>query len=91
MYKLVLLCLLIGSVVSQNRVPPPGLPGQNYPTVTGWNPADPNHPCNQPGVNCNINSRFAEESSYSDYRGNRERYINDENIRDSTKISGSFL
>jgi hypothetical protein len=74
MYKLVLCCLLIGSVVSQNRVPPPGLPAQQYPTVTGWNPADPNHPCNQPGVNCNLNSRFAEESSYIDHRGNRERY-----------------
>lgn len=79
MNKLVLSCFFaafIASVVSQNRVPPPGLQ-QQYPTVTGWNPADPNHPCNQPGANCNnnnINSRFAEESSYIDHRGNREKY-----------------
>lgn len=78
MNKLVLSCFfaaIIASVVSQNRVPPPGL-NQQYPTVTGWNPADPNHPCNQPGANCNnnLNSRFAEESSYIDHRGNREKY-----------------
>lgn len=76
MNKLVFCCIfgvLIACVVSQNRVPPPPLQPQ-FPGVTGWNPSDPNHPCNQPGANCNLNSRFAEESSYIDHRGNRERY-----------------
>lgn len=82
MNYLVLCCfftVLIASVVSQNRVPPIGV-AQQYPVnvnngyANGWNPNDPSHPCNQPGANCNLNSRFAEESSYIDHRGNRERY-----------------
>lgn len=79
MNKLVFCCFFIatiGSVFCQNRVPPPaGLPPYPVQGAT-WNLNDPTHPCNQPGANCNnqLNSRFAEESSYIDHRGNRERY-----------------
>lgn len=77
MNKLVFYCFcvaIIGSVVAQNRIPP--VPGFVQPGAS-WNLNDPSHPCNQPGANCNQNNqnnRFAEDSSYIDQYGNRERY-----------------
>lgn len=77
MNKLVFCCVLIaivGSALGQNRVPPGGLPPTAglppYPVQQGnWNVNDPNNPYNN-----RQDSRFAEESSYIDHRGNRERY-----------------
>lgn len=40
-----------------------------FPTYNLNNLNDPNHPCNQPGANCKIQSRFAEENSVSDNHG----------------------
>lgn len=59
--KLIFVSLFIGvviaSVASQfNAYQPPNVPNLN-------NLNDPNHPCNQPGANCKIQSRFAEENS----------------------------
>lgn len=61
--KIIFLSLLIGvviaSVASQFNN---GFP--SYPAMPNLNDLNnPNHPCNQPGANCKIESRFAEENS----------------------------
>lgn len=69
MNKLVLFCTfvtLFAIASAQWNQPPyqPGFPGQ--PNI--------NDLCSQPGANCNINTRFAEESSYTDHRGNSQKF-----------------
>lgn len=57
---------------------------QNYP-----NPADM---CKQPGANCKIDSRFAEESSVTDNRGNTvktSRVCDDRGCYDKKVYNGS--
>lgn len=53
---------------------PNQFPNQN-PNFNGF-PQTPNinDLCSQPGSNCNINSRFAEDSSFTDYKGNTHKY-----------------
>lgn len=71
MNKLILCCFittLIAVVASQQSIP--GFP--SYPVIPNLN--DPQHPCNRPGANCNIQSRFNEESSFSDNRGNSKKW-----------------
>jgi hypothetical protein len=66
MNKLILCCFiatLIAAVSCQQ--------GFGYPIP---DLRDPKHPCNQPGANCNIQSRFAEESSVTDDKGKSTKW-----------------
>lgn len=62
------IAVLIAAVACQQSIP--GFP--SYPVIPDVR--DPNHPCNRPGANCNIQSRFAEESSVSDNKGNTVKW-----------------
>lgn len=69
MNKLVLFCVfvtLIAAASAQWNAQPGYPPFPQQPNI--------NDLCNQPGANCNIQSRFAEESSYTDHRGNSQKF-----------------
>lgn len=71
MNKQILCCfiaVLIVAVAGQQNFP--GFP--SYPVIPDLR--DPNHPCNRPGANCNIQSRFNEENSVSDNQGNTVKW-----------------
>lgn len=68
MNKLVLCCFIAVLIVGVTCQQFPSYP--TFPT----NLNDPNHPCNRPGANCKIQSRFAEESSVSDNNGNSVKW-----------------
>ncbi|CRL00635.1 CLUMA_CG013895, isoform A [Clunio marinus] len=72
------LCVLVGLIAmtsaqwnNQQQYPNvyPQLPNQPFP-----NQPNINELCRQPGANCKIDSRFAEESSVTDPRGNTFKY-----------------
>ncbi|KAG5674645.1 hypothetical protein PVAND_004599 [Polypedilum vanderplanki] len=70
MNKLVFLCyfatMIAFAIAQWGNQPPfnPAFPGQQ----------NINDLCNQPGANCNIQSRFAEESSFTDHRGHTNKF-----------------
>lgn len=76
-------------------------PNQNYPNQQFPSqfpsPQFPNFPnmndlCKQPGANCKIDSRFAEESSYSDDKGRTTKFTrvcDDKGCYDRKVTSGS--
>ncbi|CAG9797684.1 unnamed protein product [Chironomus riparius] len=95
MNKSVLFCafvMLIAAATAQWN----GQPG--YPPFP--QPPNINDLCNRPGANCNVQSRFAEESSYTDHRGNSQKFsrVCDDKgcyerklTNDSSSMSVSFI
>ena len=68
MNKLVLFCVFVTLIaVASAQWAQPGFP--QFPPQPNINDL-----CNQPGANCNVQSRFAEESSYTDHRGNSQKF-----------------
>lgn len=57
----VLFGLIAVATAQWNNQPFPQVPQPQFPSV--------NELCKQPGANCKIDSRFAEENSYSDNQG----------------------
>lgn len=49
-------------------------PPQPNPNLPGFNQPNINDLCSRPGANCNINTRFAEESSFTDHKGNTQKF-----------------
>lgn len=94
MNKLVLFCAFVAIISAAsaqwNNPQYPQFPPQ--PNI--------NDLCSQPGANCNINTRFAEESSYTDHRGNSQKFsrVCDDRgcyerrlTNDSSSMSSSFV
>jgi hypothetical protein len=95
MNKLVLFCAFVTliSAVSAQWNAQPGFP--QYPQQPNINDL-----CSRPGANCNVQSRFAEESSYTDHRGNSQKFtrVCDDRgcyerrlTNDSSSMSVSFI
>jgi hypothetical protein len=99
------LCVLIGMIAVAVAMPQWNNNNQNYPNQQypnnqqyqpGQFPQFPNIPnvndlCKQPGANCKTESRFAEESSYSDPKGTTKytRVCDDKGCYDRKVYSGS--
>lgn len=99
MNRLLVFCVLVGLIAAAtaqfnnqqfpnnqfpNQFPNQQFPNQQFPNIADY--------CKQPGSNCKVDSRFAEESSVSDNRGNNVKYTrvcDDRGCYDRKVYSGS--